>query len=367
MRERLKQLLTFILILCAYASSNGKILMKPYLQALSDNSVIVMVETDNQSPVTVEYGLSEKLEMKAKTSFFMETDKRRNNTYVHRIKLENLNSNSTYFYKATHENDVSDVVEFRTAPISNYPFLFAVTGDNRSNPFDHSRKSKKMKRFKPLFSIYTGDLCYDGKYGSWKSEFFTEDELNLISEVPFFNSIGNHEGSGQNSKAFLEPANKLSGHNFYYSFDIGNIHFIVLSTEHSVKPGSEQWKFVAEDLEKTNKKWKIAVFHEPAYAGGGHGNNQNMRKMTTELFEKFGVDVCLTGHNHYYQRNFVNNIYHLVFGGGGAPLYTPETEDYTQISVKDFHYGIFEVYQDKINIEVYNLKDEKIDSFQINK
>lgn len=341
--------------------------MKPYLQALAHNSVIVMVETNNSTPVTVQYGLSENLEQKSSTSFFVETERRRNNTFVHRIKLDSLSINTTYFYKAIHENDISEVSKFRTVPDRNLPILFAVSGDNRSNPFDHSRKSKKIKSFEPLFSIYTGDLCFDGRYDTWKSEFFTEDELNLISQVPFFNSIGNHEGSGQNSKAFLEPANKFSGHNFFYSFDIGNIHFIIISTEHSVKPGSEQWKFVEQDLKNTEKKWKIAVFHEPAYSGGGHGNNKNMIKMSSELFEKYGVDICLTGHNHYYQRNFVNNIYHMVFGGGGAPLYTPKDEEYTQISVKDYNYGIFEVFDDKININVYNLKDEKIDSFQINK
>lgn len=341
--------------------------MKPYLQALTNNSVVVMVECDNQVPVIVKYGTTDRLEIKATTTYVVETEKRRNNTFVHRIKLENLNPNTKYYYKAIHGGDESPLAKFNTAVNENTNFVFAVMGDNRSNPADHSRKSKKMKRFEPLFSVYTGDLCFDGKYESWKSEFFTEEELNLISEVPFFNAIGNHEGSGQNSKAFLEPANKNSGNDFYYSFDIGDIHFIIISTEHNVKLGSAQWKFVEEDLKNSNKKWKIAAFHIPAYAGGGHGSNKNMINMTTELFEKYGVDICLTGHNHHYQRNYVNNIYHLVFGGGGAPLYTPKDESYTQLSVKDYNYGIFEVQPDKINVTVYNLKDEKIDSFEIKK
>lgn len=363
----MKQLIMYLFLILATGFSYGKILMKPYLQALSNNSVIVMVETDNNTPVTVNYGQTRNTEMKATTSYYIETEKRRNNTFVHRIKLENLKNNSVYFYKAMHSNDESEILKFRTPPQENTPILFSVMGDNRSNPFDHSRKSKKMKRFEPLFSIYTGDLCFDGRYETWKSEFFTEDELSLISEVPFFNSIGNHEGMRQNSKAFLEPANKNSGNDFYYSFDIGNIHFLVLNTEQSVKKGSNQWKFAEEDLKNSGKKWKIAVFHIPAYAGGGHNGSKDMIKMTSELFEKYEVDACLTGHNHYYQRNYVNKIYHLVFGGGGSPLYEPKNEDFTQISVKDFNYGIFEVFEDKINVSVYNLKDEKIDSFLISK
>lgn len=363
----MKKIYLIILLLLTYANAYSKIIMKPYLQALNHNSVVVMVETNNKTPVTVEYGTSDKMELKSTSSYFVETDRRRNSTYVHRVKLENLKGGNIYFYKAIHENDASETSKFRTHAVDNLPILFAVMGDNRSNPFDHSRKSKKMKRFEPLFSLYTGDLCFDGKYETWKNEFFTEEELNLISEVPFFTSIGNHEGSAQNSKAFLEPANKNSGHNFYYSFDFGNIHFTVISTEHSVKPGSDQWKFVEQDFKNTSKKWKITVFHMPAYAAGGHGSNNDMIKMTTELFEKYGVDICLTGHNHFYQRNYLNNIYHLVFGGGGAPLHTPKSENFTQISVKDYHYGIFEVHENKININVYNLKDEKIDSFEIDK
>ena len=38
----------------------------------------------------------------------------------------------------------------------------------------------------------------------------------------------------------------------YYSFTGGNVHFLVMSTETSFDPTSEQFKFVANDLEETS-------------------------------------------------------------------------------------------------------------------
>ena len=56
----------------------------------------------------------------------------------------------------------------------------------------------------------------------------------------------------------------------YYSFDYNNIHFVAMSTKVSYLPGSEQYKFVANDLEQAAKnnniKWIIVYHHKPQYS-----------------------------------------------------------------------------------------------------
>ncbi len=368
--KTMKKVAIFILILHAFTISfiplRAKLLMKPYLQAVTENSIIVMAETDTREPVFVQFG-EQDLENLSSTKFIRIAEDRRSKTFVHRIELTNLLPNKTYKYRAIHSGDTSLIFEFRTAVPAGNSFRVAITGDNRSNPEIHSKKSKKIAQHKPNFSIYTGDLCYSGKYFEWKKEFFTPEEQDLISSVPFFNSLGNHEAKTGLTKVFLQAPFSSSNDEYYYSFDYGDAHFLILNTETDVKPNSPQWNFAERDLENTNKKWKIVVFHIPAYSWGGHNGNKNMQELTSKILEKYHVDLVLNGHNHFYQRSFVNGIYHIVFAGGGAPLYEPKSSEFVQKSVKDYHYGIMDVTADSIKLTVYDLRGKIIDELVLEK
>ena len=313
-----------ICILFTFNFIYAKILMKPYLQAVSQNRICIMVECDNMTPVYVQF--YDSLNKKVRTTFTgyaLGTDKPKE-TYVHRVVIDTLIPGMKYFYKILQGDQVYDGGYFRTAPLPGASFRFALFGDCRSNPEMHSIISGEIIKHQPLFSIYLGDLAYNNTYDMWKQEFFTDKELELSADVPFFNAIGNHEGWYKNTKAFLQAPISKSEHNDYYSFDYGDIHFLILNTEITCKKGLPQYDFAKKDLESTQKKWKIAAFHRPAYSGGGHGDNQMMVSVTKEIFEPNKVDIVLAGHNHFYQRNFINGIYDLVIGGGGAPLYEPQ-------------------------------------------
>jgi predicted phosphodiesterase len=240
-------------------------------------------------------------------------------------------------------------------------------GDCRSNPKMFEKISRLMSDKQPYFSVYSGDLCYDGSYDSWKTEFFIPEQLELISRVPFFNSIGNHESWGQNTKAFTHSPASKSGMMDYYSFDYGDVHFIIINSEADVKPGSKQYNFVKKDLKATTQKWKIAVFHIPAYCAGGHNENKNMIKLCNDLFEPGKVDLVITGHSHFYQHNYVAGVHHFVIAGGGAPLYTPKKRDYVVKSRKIHHYGVFDVSPENIKLTVYDSNDSVIDTVEIKK
>ncbi|MCX7908558.1 MAG: metallophosphoesterase family protein [Ignavibacteria bacterium] len=344
-----------------------KLLMKPYLQAITPNSIIVMVETDTKEPAKVVYGKNE-LNNVAYTSFFRVAEDRRRQTYVHRIVLENLEPNSVYKYRAIHNKDTSEIFTFRSYVTEGMPFRVGLMGDNRSNPEVHSRKSKKLASHNPYILVYTGDLCYSGKYTEWKKEFFTEEEQKLIATAPFFNALGNHEAQTELTKVFLQAPSSPSNDEYYYSFDYGDVHFLILNTEADVSPNSPQWKFAQEDLAKTNKKWKVVAFHKPAYSAGGyHGSNKKMQEFSESIFEKLGVDLVFNGHNHFYQRSKFNGIYHIVLGGGGSPLYEPKEAQFVEKSVKDYHYAIMDVSSNSIKITVYDLRDNIIDQFEISK
>lgn len=380
--RKLGYILTTILILTASQNVFSEIIMQPYLQAVTDSSIVVMTETDSKDPVNVWFRQAGGGWNLTRSVFYVKTDGRKK-TYVHRNWLKNLKPGEKYEYLAGKsgllnlkdpkfsppKSDTLYTCSFTSGFKEGSSFRFAVMGDCRSGVNIHSVLAKQMKAANPLFSIYLGDLCYNPEYYSWKNEFFIQTELDFITEVPFFNSVGNHEGWKQNAKAFqqapdVSPDSKQQA---FYSFDYGDIHFVVMNNEISFKPGSDQWNFISEDLRNTKKKWKIVAGHYPAYCVGGHGNDANLVKMTSEIFEPNKVDIVLGGHSHFYQHNLVNGIRHMVFGGGGAPLYSPKDAPFTIKSVKDYNFAVVDASPDELKMTVFDINSKIIDSYVIKK
>jgi len=107
----------------------------------------------------------------------------------------------------------------------------------------------------------------------------------------------------------------------FYSFDYQNVHFLAMSTgKGSVIPyvnGSEQYQFINDDLSKAANNpdidWIVVYGYRPFYTSPTiHPANENLRETYPPLFEKYGVDLVITAHNHNYQRSYplVYNIEH---------------------------------------------------------
>jgi predicted phosphodiesterase len=323
-----------------------------------------MVESDKKDTVTVHYGTSIKYEKTAKTAFYLQTSV---GTYMHRVKISDLVDSSTYFYFATQGTDKSEDASFRSSIPSGAFFRFAAMGDCRSNPDIHRSIAREIKKHNPYFSLYAGDLNFNGKYGDWKEEFFVNTELDLSASAPFYNAIGNHEQWTQDTKAFQQAPDSKSYKQEYYSFDYADLHILVLSTQHTFTEGSDQYKFAEADLRETKAKWKIVIFHEPAYCSGSRGENKKMQKVSEQLFEPNKVDIVIAGHTHFYQHNLVKGIHHFILGGAGAPLYDYKEANYTIKSAKTFHYAIFDANFNRIKCTVYDLYGKEIDNLELSK
>jgi predicted phosphodiesterase len=359
-----------LLIRLVFASDFEDVLESAYLQALTPNRVVVMVESKKQNDnIIVKYeSISDtnSKQMTASSKFSKETTAKPT-TYVHRIVLENLTPNTEYEYEVFVDGKSHSKAKFRSGVEAGTPFRFASMGDCRSNPKTHSKIAKMIHEEKPLFSLYSGDLCYNDEYKKFRTEFFTKAELKLDAEVPFFNAVGNHEDWDINTQAFTQSIESNSEQSSYYSFDIGDVHFLIISTENGITRDSKQWKFFKADLAKNKKEWVIAVSHIPAYCAGGHGENNRMKRLSREVLEPGGLDIFLTGHSHFYQRNLVNGVQHIICAGGGAPLYTPKKKKYVQKSKKIHHFAYFDVSPDTINMTVIDIDGNVIDTLELTK
>lgn len=362
----MKKSLISLVFLLFIASVQGKILMKPYLQAVTANSIYVMVECDSRDTVTVKFGISPSYGSTAETELIAATSADQV-TYVHKVKLAGLSADTKYYYQAVQGNSVSDQSGFHTAVGSGTKFRFTWMADCRSGTAVHDSIAELLLKAGSLFSLYGGDLCLNSSYPSWKNEFFRAKQLDLISRVPFFNSPGNHEGWETNARAFLQNPSSPSGTQDYYSFDYGDLHVLCLNYEIPYDKESPQYRFAQADLSSTEKAWNIVYCHSPAYCSGGHGEDKEMIEMTKSIFEPNHVDLVLGGHTHFYQHNLVNGIHHFVIGSAGAPLYNPKNAYYTLVSAKDYNYAVFDVSPDTLILNVYNASNKKLDSLQLTK
>lgn len=356
--------LTILVIPLVLVAQPGPILMSPYLQAATTNSIYVLAESATTDAVTVEFGMTTAYGQRAQTE---SVEKTTEDSFVHNIRLGGLRPNTQYHYRVLQSSVVPSGGMFRTAPNPGTPFRFAWLADFRTNVTIHDSIARLAANANPVMSLYGGDFCINSKYSSFKEQFFRPEELALIARVPFYNTPGNHEGWKENTKAFTQAPSSASGTQDYYSFDYGDVHVLVVNNEVPYDEGSPQFLFAQKDLSSSTKPWKIVAAHKPAYCSGGHNEDNDMKMLTQKIFAPNGVDLVLAGHSHFYQHNLVNGIHHFVLGTVGAPLYNPSTAPYTLKSAKEYNFGIFDATPTTLILSVYNERNELLDSLTLSK
>lgn len=340
--------------------SRAELLMQPYLQDAGQTSIYVLAECDSKTmPAMVQYGKTTSYGLSV-TAQSADTTTRP--SFVQKIKISGLIPGTKYHYRAVHGGSVSPDYTFMTASGDDAAFSFAFMADSQENTRAHGDIARLISAALPDFSVYGGDLCSSGDYNSFKNEFFIQPELDLISFIPFYLAPGNHEGWSQNTKAFTKAP--LTGQDGYFSFDRGSAHFIILNTEADFGTGSPQYEFAREDLASTNKKWKIAVFHKPAYAQGGDwwGFPNPTREIADNVLSPAGVQLTLSGHMHYYQHNYSKGTHHLVISSAGGYLENPVPDSYTIKGDKGYHYAIVDVNSLSLCVRVYNDAGAQVDT-----
>jgi hypothetical protein len=159
--------------------------------------------------------------------------------------------------------------------------------------------------------LHCGDLVGDVNNPEEWDRFF-EAARPVLSEVPIFPVLGNHE---DNSPDYYDAF----GVSQWYSFDCGNAHFAMLDSNLST---AIQAEWLADDL-SGDTDWKFAVFHHPPYSSASYhwGGWLDLRTTWEPAFIANGVNAVFNGHVHVYERYYENGIHYAVLGIGGGPCY----------------------------------------------
>jgi predicted phosphodiesterase len=182
-------------------------------------------------------------------------------------------------------------------------FNFAAAGDwgCTSNTAD---TIKNIQNKDPELVPALGDFSYEKTGDCWLDEISPiNNKLKIV--------MGNHEHGEEGDPTLLQAQykNHFSLSHTYYSFDYHNVHFIAIDSMLPYAIDSPQYFFVKRDLISTSQnpdiKWIIVYFHHPMYTSPTkHHSDSLLRDTYHPLFDKYGVDLVLQGHNHNYQRSY---------------------------------------------------------------
>lgn len=249
-----------------------------------------------------------------------------------------------------------------------YRPLFAgdivIYGDSRHDQAAQRKVVQAIMPFKPEIVFHTGDLVDHGDDpGQW--EIFKAIAAPLLSSAEYYPALGNHE---MESPLYFKNFPIIYGQP-WYSLQRGGIHFIILDSNVKLGLGSEQYKWLEEDLRRARgaSPFKIVILHHPLFNIGQHSEDEKgLKEALLPLFTTYGVDAVFSGHDHSYQRFEYQGIYFIVTGGGGAPLTEASRRSPHLIKFrKAYHFCLVSPQGDVLRVRVIDADKKLIDDFKI--
>lgn len=248
--------------------------------------------------------------------------------YAHKVEVTGLEPGTEYMYRigTGTDGEWSEAVVFRTEGDLEESFTFLNVTDSQGVDEDDfkawgSTLDSAFAQFpSAAWILHNGDLTEDPDDEQGWDDFFGIPS-DWLSSIPLMPVTGNHDeidgGSDRFAAHFYVPDNgeENSSPGSNYSFDYGHAHIAVLNTESNLK---KQTEWLRQDLKSTNQNWLIVAIHRPAYGG-------NMYKKLDdwiEVFDEYGVDLVLQGHNHEYSRSFPLRGGEVVQQGEGTVYVT---------------------------------------------
>lgn len=270
---------------------------------------------------------------------------------VHAITLRDLQPQTRYYYKVTSTDGYEPYPgRFVTAPVQapTSTFRFAVHGDLQGGLTEEWARTAVTSIIEddPDLVIHVGDMAVqdydeDHDFSTW-AQFFSlaTDELERVVFMP---TPGNHDWS-DNPNAYWWRMFDLPPHpsgGSFYSYDVGNTHFIVLNSELDVL-GQTNW--LARDLQaaayNTNTMWIVTYFHRPPYSVGEREGDEYIKTNWCPSFVRYEADIVFSGHSHNYQRTVpIRGVRYVVAGGGGGRLYwVNHTPGFHEFATSCYHF-----------------------------
>ena len=278
--------------------------------------------------------------------------------YAYHAKLGGLRADKAYLYAALHDGAAPEFGTFRTSPRGRAPFTFTSFGDQGTPslgkkyvppagvtipnpPYVNDNlgspaagdTTQGVERLQPLFHLFNGDLCYanlaDDRVRTWWD--FWENNSRSARNRPWMPSAGNHENELGNGpigyQAYqtyfsLPPSAGQTEvtRGLWYSFTAGAMRVISIANDDVTyqDAGNSYVRGYSSGAQKTwleqelaaarrdhDVDWVVVCMHQVAISTADmfNGADLGIREEWVPLFDKYGVDLVVCGHEHHYERS----------------------------------------------------------------
>lgn len=235
-----------------------------------------------------------------------------------------LSDSTTYYYKYITDKNESDIYSFTTDNDGKTKAVFFTDSqigrwrgsDDEEEIYLHDTygwNSTLETVFENNdgidFILSSGDQVEDS-YSEEQYSMFESPEY--LRSVPIAPCVGNHDFYTTNfSRHFNTPNNKTlvpfrwPGSNGYF-FCYNDVLFVMFDSNNFI-PAS--FNAVLKKAVKTypDAKWRVVMMHHSPYDANAHKyfTSKITRNTIAPTIDKYGVDLVLSGHDHYYSRSFI--------------------------------------------------------------
>ena len=292
--------------------------------------------------------------------------------YAHHAKVGGLSPDHAYLYAALHEDAAPEFGTVRTAPRGRARFTFTSFGDQGTPtlgkvfkppagvtlpnpPFINDNLGSPaaadttlgVERVQPLFHLFNGDLCYanlaEDRVRTWWD--FWANNSRSARHRPWMPSPGNHENELGNGPIgyqayqtyFSVPeaeGQTETTQGLWYAFTAGSVRVVAIANDdvcyqnggdsyvRGYSQGAQKaWleKELAASRADSAIDWIVVCMHQVAISTVAEFNGADLgiREEWSPLFDKYGVDLVVCGHEHHYERS------HPIRGHEDNPTLTP--------------------------------------------
>ena len=286
---------------CPAGTTAAALVRGPYVQmGHYTNQATIVWRTDSSSDSAVDYGLTTSYGQTATGP----------SGWQHEVTLTGLIPGTTYYYRVRSGGATLASASFRSGKSPGTPFRIGLFSDAHygANP----AIGTLLAQAAPDLLLAVGDVSDDGLYADLDTNIFGPLG-QVLSAAPLYWTPGNHDVRDDFAvcrEAFVLPGNELS-----YWFEYADAQIVSLNAE-----GLPGTGWLANALAASSKPWKIVFFHEPAYSpDGGHGEEETIRDQYVPILEQHGVDLVVSGHNHFYWRSApIDGVQYLITGPTGS-------------------------------------------------
>ena len=172
--------------------------------------------------------------------------------------------------------------------------------------------------------------------------------------------LGNHDVRKGHRDAHAEAIGMPAP---WYATTIDDVLVISLDSTQPDEPDQLAW--LEQTLRSSDATWTIATMHHPPYSGGQHGSSIDVREAFAPIFEKYGVELVLAGHDHDYQRSEVIGGVTYVVSGGAAKLRATGRADFTAVAWSTYHFVEIAMWPDRMEVRAIDQDGDVFDEFAL--